>query len=147
MDAVAISLPLFCAPKRSFLCAICSGLCRFLSSRRSRCWKPGCLACEPLPTHSYLQEAGVKLLGWGQCFCFGVVSHFLPEPQAGLRANLLRRSRAAGPHLNLWFYSFARRDAVAVAALCIANRTCLRTAVLVGLMIRGFLIFGGDDAA
>lgn len=68
-------------------------------------------------------------------FWFGVISHFC-----------LSRSRAAGPHFNLWLYSFARCDAAVVDAVCIANRTLLCPAVLVELMIRGFLIFSWADA-
>lgn len=57
------------------------------------------------------------------------------------------RSPAAAPRVDLWLCPFAGCEAVAVAALCIANRICLCPAVLVGLMIRGFLIFSWDDAA
>lgn len=57
------------------------------------------------------------------------------------------RSPAAAPRVDPWLCPFAGCEAVAVAALCIANRICLCPAVLVGLMIRGFLIFSWDDAA
>lgn len=124
-----------------------AGCAVFLAADGAAAGNQVVLPASRCPHIPIFRRPGVKLLGWGQCFCFGVVFHFLPEPQAGLRANLLGRSRAAGPRLNLWLYSFAKCDAVAVAALRIANRTCLRTAVLVGLMIRGFLIFGWDDAA
>lgn len=121
------------------MCDNCSWLCRF-HSKLSLCWKPGGLACEPLPADCYLQEAG------GKAFLFWCGFPVLPELWAALRASLLSRSPGAGPHLNLCLYSFARCHAVVVAAFCVANRTCMRTAVVVGLMIRGLLIFGWDDA-
>lgn len=62
-------------------------------------------------------------------FWFGVIFPLLPE------------------QINLWLYSFARRDAAVVDAVCIANGTLLCPAVLVELVIRGFLIFSWADAA
>lgn len=145
MDAVGISLAPFRAPKRSF-CVVSVARCAvFLEP--SRCWKPGGLACKPLSTHSYLRGVGGRAFGLGPMLLVWRGFPLLPELWAGLRANLRSRSPAACPRFNLWLCSFARCDAVAVAALCIANSTCLCTEVLVRLMIGGFLIFSWDAAA
>lgn len=136
MDAVVIVLPAFCASKRNFCVITVAGCAVFVAN-----WPLGGLAWEPLPADCYLQEAR------GKAFLFWRGFPLLPELWAALRANLLSRSPAAGPHLNLCLYSFARCHALVVAAFCVAKRTCMCTVVVVGLVIRGLLIFSWDDAA
>lgn len=78
---------------------------------------------------------------------FGLESMLFPHFPGLELSKPAGRSPAAAPRVDLWLCPFAGCEAVAVAALCIANRVCLCPAVLVGLMIRGFLIFSWDDAA
>lgn len=85
-------------------------------------------------------EARIRLLGCNQWMLFPLFPGLeLSKPAA--------RSPAAAPRVDLWLCPFAGCQAVAVAALCITNKICLCPAVLVGLMIRGFLIFSWDDSA
>lgn len=96
---------------------------------------------------SFLQATAHPLLPSEAFKAFGLDTMLIPLFPGLELSKPAGRSPAAAPRVALWLCPFAGCEAVAVAALCIANRICLCPAVLVGLMIRGFLIFSWDDAA
>lgn len=129
MDALVPSLSLVCAAERSF-------------------WPipvADCAAGNQVVFPASLCPHTPAFRGQGKAFGLELMLFpFFPGLELSKPAG---RSPAAAPRVALWLCPFAACEAVAVAALCIANRICLCPAVLVWLMIRGFLIFSWDDAA
>lgn len=120
-----------------------SGLCSWEELLANTCSRLCCWNQLVFPVNHCPHTSAFR----GQGKAFGLKSMLFPHSPGLELSKPAGRGPAAAPRVDLWLCPFAGCEAVAVAALCIANRICLCPAVLGGLMIRGFQIFSWDDAA